>query len=138
MNDPVFGGLTSILLLTEIMFYLNKSLKPIFLYLFPLLAIVYITGSIFKLYDQPILYDKFVHFFMCFVIALFLGTTFLKKKKDIVMILILTMVIGISWEIFERVEGLVRQDYMFETPIDSLTDLVADFIGAWFATKNLK
>lgn len=97
-----------------------------------LLGIAYFYEHPWISYDSPIGYDKFLHFLGGMWIALFFYQQ--TKMRCFICLLILVLIMGVSWEIFEwtwdqtfhKWYGLIPAQASF---IDTLWDIFWDFIG---------
>jgi hypothetical protein len=142
LNDTIHVVITCVLLLLLISLTWHRKLAPLFFLLLPIMAAVYVFGSIFNLFKQFYYFDLFVHLVSAFVITLLAGqllsTTKLRQlqKERILLVLLITSIgiaIGAVWEIFEWIASLFISHGLIRGPSDTALDLIIDSVGALVA-----
>lgn len=106
-----------------------------------LIVFLNLTGVLFRWYWTVPYYDKPVHFLGGLWVAMIVAYLFqifspaARPSKFLFFFLLigLTMVVGFFWEVYELGADLFifKKNIMQKTIVDTLTDLLADFGGAF-------
>lgn len=105
-----------------------------FIGLISLVALSYITTFIFHIYD-----DKFYNYFHL-IAGILSASLFYNLFQNYFLALILTVALGILWEIFEWLQWklLIKKKLFKPNPLDTRNDLFLDFIGGILGLTLLK
>lgn len=97
------------------------------------MASLHIAAVLFALYWHYVWLDVATHFLggVWVALAVQLARVWMKQPLlNSVWVLILVLVVGIAWEVFELLTGIPREDnYMFDTSIDLVMDSLGGLLG---------
>ena len=126
----VLGGFVA---LAAIFIAQRDKLPSIFTLLFVLAGLINAAGYLFNLFKTPVWFDETVHFYTSFTIVAAIGWLLFSATsmsaaghpwRFPAKVTGLGIVLGILWEIFEWIIGIIG------SPSDTLTDLLMDTLGA--------
>ena len=137
-------ALTSIVGLALIFVSQRKRLPAIFTLLFVTAGVINAAGYIFSLWKTPVWFDEAVHFYTSFTVAAAIGWLLLSRTsanaaghpvRFTAAVAGLGLVLGIAWEIFEWIIGIIgtRQDTIMDLIMDTLGAIAAGMFCAWAA-----
>jgi hypothetical protein len=113
-------------------------LKEIFFLSIVIAVLHYIALTLF-FYWTVSWFDIFMHLLGGFIIGLIAVFILLNnfrigiledKKVTLVLVLSFVMIVGLGWELWELFFGLTN---ILEDKVDTIVDLIMDFIGGYFA-----
>lgn len=124
---------------------MERMLPRMFTLLFILAALVNTAGYVFSLWHQLSYFDEAVHFFTSFTVMaaigwIILSLTSVEDTGTVYVLLIvgLGFVIGVFWELFEYVIGIIGSGW--DTSIDILMDVAGAICAAglcsWLASSQ--
>ena len=127
---------------------MKSKLLYISLSFFLVILALHLLGSFFYFYWQLWWFDNLVHFLGgagvgFFILWIFYGSGFIwqelpSQKKIFLTALILTIVVGVCWEIFEYINGLTQstEGYTLDTFHDLLSDTVGGALAGWLTARK--
>lgn len=130
------AALGGLVVLAIIFIAQRDKLPSVFTLLFVLAGLINAAGYVYNLWKTPLLFDEFVHFYTSFTIMLAIGWRMFSRSSInavghpghfVLSITALGVALGVLWEIFEWVIGIIG------SPADTMNDLVMDTIGALVA-----
>lgn len=80
-RDLIFGFTCLMVIFTHLILSYLKLLKPIFLFLFPGIIILFFSGNLFDLFKPTSEYDSVLHFYTGLTVSLLFASIFIKKLK---------------------------------------------------------
>jgi uncharacterized membrane protein YjdF len=128
---------------------MNKRLLALAFILVVLLGAVHFLASFFYLYWIVWWFDNVSHFLgglMTGVLSFWVLRQFVFKsyvlniRGVLTIILVSVLVVGVGWEVFEKVfniaEGVPGESYMIDTTVDLIADLLGGVAAAVLVYKN--
>ena len=132
-DAAVMGGFV----VAAVLFALWRDRLPsLFTFLFTLVAAINAAGYVFNLFKTPFWFDEFVHVITPFAVVAALAWLLIRRDNAqprrntgsyFIKIVLLGIVIGLLWEGFEWLIGIIG------TVQDTLIDLTMDTIGSILA-----
>ena len=111
----------------------NERLPSLFSLLFVLAGLINAVGYVFNLWKSPLWFDETVHAYTSFTMMAAIGWMLFARSglnaagrsgRFTLAIAGLGLVVGVLWEIFEWIIGIIG------SPVDTAVDLVMDTFGA--------